>query len=683
MESASRYCFVELDEEQQKETFDYEALNADVDRRRKEKKVRKKVQKKEKEEDEMLALSDDDEKTEYSAIPQARLRQVRKADPNVLAIKLGTLAQDAVTLFTGDPVFCKQCSAALTEISEVLVNPADSGQQWKCEYCDFLNSLQLEPEEMPKGESIDYLVNHPPDKSEFNDIIVFCIDISGSMCCTSEVTGDIKIKTNQQLSQSLDQFIERQNGVAAVQYLPNESREISYVSRLLCLQAAITSQIEQLVKEHPKKRIAIVTFNNDVNIYLPGNIKQVITGDKLDQYDFLINSGNALANLLQIPIENSHEELTKIVLGLEENGATALGPALLTSISIAGNSRGSSVILCTDGIANIGVGSLENYVPDDNSPAALFYQKVSDDALQKGVAVSILSIKGTTASLEYIAKVSADTRGINHIVDPLKLTKSFNFILQNTIIATDVSATMFLNKALTFRHEKNVIDNGFKAVREVGNVTAESTITFEYFPQDKQVLKEAKELCFQIQINFTKLDGSRCVRIMSKRIEVTHNRDEAEKNVNVNVVGLHCQFQAAQKAAEGKYTAARMIQKRNMRMVRRGMATEDVKEEQKAQYELWNQEAVRLNAAIKKTKLKEKAKGINYYSGEEEGSDSEEEKVTIQTEQVQKKNQKQQERKARRGEEDDDFSNQIYQAKNPLYSAFTYEENGLYDNDEE
>jgi len=213
---------------------------------------------------------------------------------------------------------------------------------------------------------------------------------------------------------------------------------------------------------------------------------------------------------------------------------------------------------------------------------------------------------------------------------------------------------MFLNKALTFRHEKNIIDNGFKAVREVGNVTQESTITFEYFPQDKQVLKEAKELCFQIQINFTKLDGSRCVRIMSKRIEVTHNRDEAEKNVNVNVVGLHSQFQAAQKAAEGKYTAARMIQKRNMRMVRRGMATEDVKEEQKAHYELWNQEAVRLNDVIKKTKLKEKAKGINYSSGEEEGSDSEEEKVQtekekekVQTEKEKEKVQKKKSEKTR------------------------------------
>jgi len=328
---------------------------------------------------------------------------------------------------------------------------------------------------------------------------------------------------------------------------------------------------------------------------------------------------------------------------------------------------------------------VENHVPDDNSPASLFYKKVAEDALGKGVAVSILSIQGSNTSLEYIAKVSADTRGVNHIVDPLNLTKNFNFILQNAIIATECNATMFLNKALTFRHEKNA-DN-FKAIREIGNVTQESTITFEYFPKNKEELKGVKEVCFQVQIQFTKLDGSKCVRIMSKRVEVTHDRIEAEKHVNVNVVGLHSQFQAAQKAAEGKYSAARMIQKRNMRMVRRALATEEATEGQKAHYELWNKEAVRLNDVIKKTKIKEKAKGIHYYSGEEEGSDSDRDDDVGEVEKEDQKEKKQlnlkkkKERKVMRGE-NDDISNQLYQAQNPLYSAFTYDSNPLYDNDE-
>jgi len=124
------------------------------------------------------------------------------------------------------------------------------------------------------------------------------------------------------------------------------------------------------------------------------------------------------------------------------------------------------------------LGSLENHVQDDNSPASQFYNRVSVDEIEKGVAVSVLTIQGTNTSLEFIAKVAAETRGVNHIVDPLNLTKNFNFILQNAIIATEVTATMFLNKALAFRHEKNAENTTAK--RQVGNVTNESIITFEY-----------------------------------------------------------------------------------------------------------------------------------------------------------------------------------------------------------
>lgn len=46
---------------------------------------------------------------------------------------------------------------------------------------------------------------------------------------------------------------------------------------------------------------------------------------------------------------------------IEIMGMTALGPGLLSGISLAANAKGSKVIICTDGCANVGIGSL----PDD------------------------------------------------------------------------------------------------------------------------------------------------------------------------------------------------------------------------------------------------------------------------------------------------------------------------------
>lgn len=45
---------------------------------------------------------------------------------------------------------------------------------------------------------------------------------------------------------------------------------------------------------------------------------------------------------------------------IEETGPTALGPALLTSVSLASNGKpGSSVVLLTDGLANVGLGAFD------------------------------------------------------------------------------------------------------------------------------------------------------------------------------------------------------------------------------------------------------------------------------------------------------------------------------------
>lgn len=46
---------------------------------------------------------------------------------------------------------------------------------------------------------------------------------------------------------------------------------------------------------------------------------------------------------------------------LQEKGQTALGPALLSAVLLARAGKpGSSVIICTDGLANTGLGSLDS-----------------------------------------------------------------------------------------------------------------------------------------------------------------------------------------------------------------------------------------------------------------------------------------------------------------------------------
>ena len=58
------------------------------------------------------------------------------------------------------------------------------------------------------------------------------------------------------------------------------------------------------------------------------------------------------------PISETKESLLGKVGALQCKGTTALGPAVLTSVAMASKGApGSQVIICTDGMANVGLGS--------------------------------------------------------------------------------------------------------------------------------------------------------------------------------------------------------------------------------------------------------------------------------------------------------------------------------------
>ena len=64
------------------------------------------------------------------------------------------------------------------------------------------------------------------------------------------------------------------------------------------------------------------------------------------------------------PIIHSYDKILDNLNKLKENGQTALGPAISSSLGLASQGLpGSCVVLCTDGIANIGIGKLkQNYL---------------------------------------------------------------------------------------------------------------------------------------------------------------------------------------------------------------------------------------------------------------------------------------------------------------------------------
>ena len=73
----------------------------------------------------------------------------------------------------------------------------EGDQLWTCEFCGTHNVVTLDNEEIPTQGCLDYIVEPAPaamSKSESESIIVFCIDVSGSMCVSQPVQGNFKLR---------------------------------------------------------------------------------------------------------------------------------------------------------------------------------------------------------------------------------------------------------------------------------------------------------------------------------------------------------------------------------------------------------------------------------------------------------------------------------------------------------
>ena len=188
-------------------------------------------------------------------------------------------------------------------------------------------------------------------------------------------------------------------------------KNVTWVSRLQCTQAAVESQLQVLAKEHPKDKVALVSFNNDVTVIGDGlQPSAVVAGDKLVNEKELKLVGSEFK--VSAAVKEAEGSLSKKLWELEENGQTALGPGLMVSIAMAGQKPGSKVILCTDGLANIGCGRLDSVETEEELEVAQqFYSSAAKFAKELGVAISVVTIEGTHCSMELIGMLAHETGG--------------------------------------------------------------------------------------------------------------------------------------------------------------------------------------------------------------------------------------------------------------------------------
>uniref|UniRef100_UPI0037E8F33F circularly permutated Ras protein 1-like isoform X2 n=1 Tax=Semicossyphus pulcher TaxID=241346 RepID=UPI0037E8F33F len=442
-------------------------------------------------------------------------------NPNVLLVSLGKLlSEERVQAMLGEPTSCSLCGAVLDSCYDNVVT--------SCYFCQPVESTSSPsaPQSRLTGHQDGLFLLHPDEKPlcAADALLLFCIDISGSMSITSQVS---------------------------------EGENIVHRSRLSFVQEAVLQCVQRLSEQQPDLRVGLITFNNQVTLH--GSeifTSHFVSGAELADSNYLKKAGASFPS--PPPLSQTKDFLQRQVQGLSESGTTALGPAALLAIAMASRQPGSKVIICTDGKANTDLGNLE--VEDNDArtllSSTIFYQDLGEYAANQGVTVSVLSIEGTDCRLDELGRLADRTGGRVVIASPNRLHPEFEHIIENRTIATHCTVSLLLPQSLCVRGEK---ESGHKGTREVGNVDPDTEITFQFGANEQETDAPASgsRVSIQLQVRYRQRNGQMKLRLITSDREVTDDSSAALSSLSLAIIQLNSSQASAALAVRGRFLDAR------------------------------------------------------------------------------------------------------------------------------
>ena len=63
-------------------------------------------------------------------------------------------------LATGDAIYCSECQGILNKFSNISMQE-EGKQVWTCEFCNNQNQVDIEADEKPKSETVNFMIEAP------------------------------------------------------------------------------------------------------------------------------------------------------------------------------------------------------------------------------------------------------------------------------------------------------------------------------------------------------------------------------------------------------------------------------------------------------------------------------------------------------------------------------------------
>jgi len=311
----------------------------------------------------------------------------------------------------------------------------------------------------------------------------------------------------------------------------------------------------------------IVTFGSAVNVFGDGKGRTSFSNQSdMSNFEKMFNNGKDFVK------KNKIETTTKSVARLQDHissisadGMTALGPAVAVSLGMISEFPGSKIMVCTDGQANIGLGSVGGKKDSEKEATRVMYDKLAKTAKQHSATVNVLSMRGEDCCLEYLGTLADGTSGVVDIVDPKDLSKIVNTVMSKPILATGVTIKVICGQHFSFSDTFTR-----ESIREFGNVTADTDLCFSFASTGH--FTEPKLVPFQAQVMYTRQDGAQITRTITKMLPISSNRDEVEgQNLQSCIIAMRAIQHSASLAQNGDYKTARANLISAMRVLQRCM----------------------------------------------------------------------------------------------------------------
>ena len=555
-----------------------------------------------------------------NSVSEEEKNYIQETDINIFSVDYNEILNKDFSL-KENPIRCKKCTAILNIYSNLNLIENDK-YKWECEFCKQVNIIKIKKDSIPLNKNIDYILQEPiielktPENKEneekkvnLNDdtSLIFCFDISGSMDERYNVGKDIydKVKeclgsmaSNKEINENLaseillDSNKNKKKNIfkrkLSVDELDDELDSVSIgsntnsygsnsydlpeysngykISRLEMIKFSIYSMINKLLKESPNIKVGLVTFETSVTIYgdCLKDTKKIIENENEKKIKSL---GDEYSYLISNPISKSSNYILSRLYKIKTLGCTALGPGIVTSLSLLKNvKKGSRIFLCTDGLANQGVGSIS----ESKEKAKLFYEQIGEEAEKKGISINLITFKDEHSEIEILMKMVEKSGGEITRVTPENIIEQFSGLVESNIIGVDTNLEIILPNILKFRNENYEKLENFESKYKnyIGNAKNNMIDYFEFkFKKSRLLsdmklnLNELKKLPIQCIIEYKDKNNGKYVKVFTELKSVSSNKEEILKQANLKIVSGNAIQKSAKMAMEGNYKKAQINSK--------------------------------------------------------------------------------------------------------------------------